>query len=127
MDKNKGGRPPLTDEEKEYNKLLKSKLKEMRNASRVNKKVNQDLLAENEIRYHFNKYGLQSSTAAQQASKDPNISGFARAVLGMYGKAFEGDMNAFKLMLKMAGMDIDKLEVDTNGNNTFTLNYKLED
>lgn len=128
MSDNKGGRPPLTDEQKEYDKLLKNSLSKLKNSSRKNEKAKQEFLAANEIIYYFNKYGLETSEAAKKASGDPNISGFARAVLGMYKKSFEGDMQAFKMMLKMAGLDVDRLDITTNGDkNIFQLKYKLED
>lgn len=110
----------------EYQKQVKKALKRLEKDLVQGKQVGRDVLAKNELLYHYVRYGMLPIKEAANDATDTESSGFKMVINSMFRKALKGDMRAIKMVMNMAGLDVDNVETDANTeSNTFTLNYKL--
>lgn len=111
---NPKGRPRLSKEEKKARDIL----------SRVND-IKPELVAANEIRYLFMKYGLLSFEEIKKDAANEKTSGFAMVILSLFREAIsKGDQKAIEHILKMSGSLVDRVDQTSNGE-TISNNLKV--
>lgn len=101
MSKEKGGRPIGMTKE---NMDIKRAYGEIKSLLKERKIKNMEAIALNELNYHLNRFGLSPFNEAKEAYQNTHITtGFEMAILGLYKKSADGDLNAVKLLIQLAG------------------------
>lgn len=127
------GRPPIDENTKKLREMHKEHVNRLVSQFSTlmggNSRISEDDISRVIMKFYIDFYGRAPGSIAVADSKDEELPGIARAVLGFYQKAFAGDVAAFKTLMQLNNLDINRVDVTSGGDKmkTFTLNYSLED